>query len=68
MKRPTFPAEALEQIQTLLMAALKDIDAYMENPHRYEPEYFRSVSGAVADAHLLTTWVKDTLSFDTGGE
>ena len=50
------------------MAALKDIDTYMENPHRYEPEYFRSVSGAVADAHLLTTWVKDTLSFDTGGE
>lgn len=61
MKRPNFPDEALQQIQTLLMAALKDIDTYMENPRRYEPEYFRSVSGAVADAHLLTTWVRDVI-------
>lgn len=61
MKRPNFPDEALQQIQTLLMAALKDIDTYMENPRRYEPEYFRSVSGAVADAHLLTTWVRDAI-------
>lgn len=68
MKRPTFPAEALQEIQNLLMAALKDIDTYMENPRRYEPEYFRSVSGAVADAHLLTTWVKDALSFNEGSE
>lgn len=61
MKPPTSVEEGLRNIHTLLNCVMTDVDNYLERPMDYAPEYFRSVSGAAADAHLLVTWVKDQL-------
>ena len=63
MKRPDDIYEALDHIRSLMMAIMQDVDMYMENPQNYQPEYFRSVSGAAADAHLVSTWIADQLRY-----
>jgi len=61
MKPPKNVHDALRHIDNLLSAIMRDIDNYTENPGDYAPEYFRSVSGAAADARLLALWVRDQL-------
>lgn len=61
MKPPISIEEGIRNIHTLLNCIMTDVDNYLERPSDYAPEYFRSVSGAAADAHMLMTWVKDQL-------
>ena len=59
MLKPKNTHDALRQVQTLLSAAGRDLEQYLEAPAEYSPEYFRDVLEAVLDAHLLVTWIKD---------
>jgi hypothetical protein len=68
MKRPEDVMEALTHMQDLMRGVMQDVDRYLENPRSFEPEYFRSVSGAAADAHLLATWVRDQLTYGSNEE
>lgn len=63
--KPESIQDALRHIDSLLSAVMHDIDNYMENPGDHTPEYFRSVSGAAADARLLALWVRDNLTYPT---
>lgn len=60
--------DAFRHIQNLLSAVMQDVDRYIENPGNFEPEYFRDVSGAAADAHMLVTWVRDQIKYGVEGE
>lgn len=61
MKPPIDLNHALWQIDIFLAAIMRDIDQYQESPADYQPEYFRDISAAAADARLLATWVRDQL-------
>lgn len=60
MKRLNSPDEALAEIQTLLTTAMRNIDAYVATQTGENP-LLHSTNCFMADAHLLTTWVRDTL-------
>ena len=62
MLKPKNTHDALRQVQTLLSAAGRDLEQYLEAPAEYSPEYFRDVLEAVLDAHMLTTWTRDNLT------
>ena len=62
MLEPKSVHDALRRVQTLLSAAGRDIEQYLEEPAYYSPEYFRDVLEAVLDAHMLTTWTRDNLT------
>ena len=62
MLKPKNTHDALRQVQTLLSAAGRDLEQYLDAPADYNPEYFRDVLEAVLDAHMLTTWTRDNLT------
>ena len=68
MKQPKNIHDALRRIQALTSCIAIDVGNYLEDPAIYGSDYFEGIKDAALDAHLLTTWVRDTLSFDTGGE
>jgi hypothetical protein len=59
--KPKSIREALDIVHERLFAAGSDLDHYLLSPPDYSPEYFESVKDAVLDAHMLVTWIKDTL-------
>jgi len=59
MKNPDNIHDALRQLNTLLAAAGNDLERYLESPSDIGPEYFEAVKGAVLDARLLVTWIRD---------
>ena len=50
--------DALRSIQTLLSQALRDMDDGID---KYDVEALRHVNMAMADAHMLATWVRGQL-------
>ena len=62
MLEPKSVHDALRRVQTLLSAAGRDLEQYLDAPADYNPEYFRDVLEAVLDAHMLTTWTRDNLT------
>lgn len=62
MLKPKNTHDALRQVQTLLSAAGRDLEQYLDAPADYNPEYFRDVLEAVLYAHMLTTWTRDNLT------
>lgn len=62
MLKPKSVHDALRQVQTLLSAAGRDLEQYLDAPADYNPEYCRYVLEAVLDAHMLTTWTRDNLT------
>ena len=63
MKSPQNVHAVLNEIHKLLGAIAGDLENYLEDPVVFGPEYFESIRDAALDAHLLTTWVKDQLSY-----
>jgi len=63
MKRPDNLNDALTHLHKLLAGIARD--ASYENDRVIEsyPEYFDPIKNAALDAHLLTTWIKDQLSY-----
>jgi hypothetical protein len=59
MKNPDNIHDALRQLNTLLAAAGNDLERYLESPSDISLEYFEVVKGAVLDARLLVTWIRD---------
>ena len=55
---PTNVTEALDMVQTRLMAAGSDLEYYLRSPQSYSPD-LEAIKDAVLDAHLLVTWIKD---------
>ena len=64
MKRFNFPDEALAEIQTLLSTAMRNIDAHMVRLYG-DKSLLQTTNAYMADAHLLTTWVRDALKETT---
>ena len=56
--KPNNVNEALDMVQTRLMAAVADLEYYLRSPQSYSPD-LEAVKAAVLDAHLLVTWIKD---------
>ncbi len=73
-KIPEDVPEALREIQRLLSTAMKDIDKHIE-AQAWEPgfgmttytlpiELIRNTNSAMADSHLLCTWIKDQIKWN----
>ena len=69
-KIPEDVPEALSEIQRLLSTAMKDIDKHIE-AQAWEPgfgmttytlpiELIRNTNSAMADSHMLCTWIRET--------
>lgn len=63
MKNPDNLHDALNHLHKLIGAVAKDLENYLEDPVAYDHEYFNPIKDAALDAHLLTTWIKDNLSY-----
>lgn len=61
-KEPKSVHDALRRVQSLLSAAGRDLEQYLDAPADYSPEYFKDMLEAVLDAHMLTTWTRDNLT------
>ena len=63
MTNPDNLRDALAHLHKLLAGIARD--ASYENDRVIEsyPEYFDPIKDAALDAHLLTTWIKDQLSY-----
>jgi hypothetical protein len=61
MERPDNLNDALLHLHNLTMAIANDMNNYMDSPQDYTPEYFEAVKDAALDAHLLVTWIRDSL-------
>jgi len=73
-KIPEDVPEALREIQRLLSTAMKDIDKHIE-AQAWEPgfgmttytlpiELVRNTNSAMADSHLLCTWIRDQIKWN----
>lgn len=73
-KIPEDVPEALREIQRLLSTAMKDIDKHIQ-AQAWEPgfgmttytlpiELIRNTNSAMADSHLLCTWIKDQIKWN----
>ena len=54
--------DALRLLHELTSAIGWDLEAYLENPGKFAPEYFESIKDAAHDANLLVTWIKDRIN------
>ena len=60
--KPNNVNEALDMVQTRLLAAGSDLWLYLINSEDLLPEdmeALQEIKDAVLDAHLLVTWIKD---------
>lgn len=60
MQRPDNINDALREIQKVLSAAMREVDGMR---HEIKDDAVHDkltiINSAIADAHLLTTWIKD---------
>ena len=73
-KIPEDVPEALREIQRLLSTAMKDIDKHIEaqawkpgfgmTTYTMPTELIRNTNSAMADAHMLCTWIKDQIKWN----
>lgn len=64
-KIPEDVPEALREIQKLLMAAMREVDG-MRKEVTDEAVHARltDINSAMADSHLLCTWIKDQIKWN----
>ena len=60
MSNPKNIHDALRHAQNLVSAIETDVNAYLENPAEYEPEYFEDVRDAATEAKRMLAYIRDT--------